>query len=208
MRSKALSLEAISIPPVTGKQPVGLVVILHGWGANAQDLQYLVPGLALSNYHILLPNAPFAHPQVAGGYMWYDLEREDYRGLAQSQHLLMNWLKSLEGLIDVPLSSTIMMGFSQGGAMALDVGLHLPLAGLVSISGYWHRTPQEIEPPLPPVSMIHGRQDNVVPLKMAHRLRDYLLELGAPIQYKEVDMGHEIAPEVLEIVRDFILVNT
>ncbi|WP_446364685.1 alpha/beta hydrolase [Coleofasciculus chthonoplastes] len=203
-----MSLETISIPPATGKQPVGLVVVLHGWGANAKDLQPLVPELALSNYHVLLPNAPFAHPQVAGGYMWYDLEREDYQGLAQSQRLLTDWLKSLESLTGIPLGSTIIMGFSQGGAMALDVGLHLPLAGLVSMSGYWHRTPQEIEPPLPPVLIVHGRQDNVVPLRVAHRLRDYLLALGAPMQYKEVDMGHEIAPEVVEIVRDFILVNT
>ncbi|MEQ9548473.1 MAG: alpha/beta fold hydrolase [Coleofasciculus sp. G3-WIS-01] len=203
-----MSLETISIPPATGQQPVGLVVILHGWGANAEDLQPLVPALALSNYHVLLPNAPFTHPHVPGGYMWYDLEREDYQGLAQSQRILTDWLKSLESFTHIPLGSTIVMGFSQGGAMALDVGLHLPLAGLVSMSGYWHRTPQEIEPPLPPVLIVHGRQDNVVPLRVAHRLRDYLLALGAPMQYKEVDMGHEIAPEVVEIVQDFILVNT
>jgi phospholipase/carboxylesterase len=91
--------------------------------------------------------------------------------------------------------------------MTLDIGLQLPLAGLVSLSGYLHQTPQDIEPPLPSVLIVHGRQDTVVPLSAARRVRDYLLKLGAPMQYKEFDMGHEISAEVLEVVREFVLVN-
>lgn len=182
-------------------------MILHGWGANAQDVASLVPALNLPNYQFLLPNAPFSHPQVPGGKRWYDLEREDYKGLAQSQEALTKWLISLESTTGIPLESTILSGFSQGGAMTLDVGLNLPLAGLICMSGYLHRTPQQVESPLPSMLIVHGRQDTVVPLSAAHRLRDYLLSLGAPMQYKEFDMGHEIRPEVLEVIRDFILVN-
>jgi phospholipase/carboxylesterase len=191
-----------------GQRAGGLVVILHGWGANAQDLASLVPLLNLPNYHFLLPNAPFSHPQVAGGKMWYDLAREDYKGLTLSQELLANWLKSLESTTGVPLESTILSGFSQGGAMTLDVGLTLPLAGLICMSGYLHRTPQDIEPPLPSILIVHGRQDQVVPITAAQRVRDYLLSLGTPMQYKEYDMGHEIRPEVIEVIREFIVVNT
>ncbi|HEY9795593.1 MAG TPA: alpha/beta hydrolase [Leptolyngbyaceae cyanobacterium] len=196
------------MPPAKGQLPAGLIVTLHGWGANAQDVASLVPLLNLPNYQFLLPNAPFPHPQVPGGRMWYDLSREDYHGLAQSQQLLTNWIKSLEKMTGIPLESTILSGFSQGGAMTLDVGLSLPLAGLASLSGYLHRTPKDIDPPLPPVLIVHGRQDTVVPLSAAHRLRDYLLSLGAPMQYKEFEMGHEIQSDVLGIIRDFILVNT
>lgn len=164
--------------------------------------------LNLPNYQFLLPYAPFPHPQVPSGKMWYDLERQDYQGLAQSKMLLMDWIKSLESTTGIPLSSTILGGFSQGGAMTLDVGLNLPIGGLVSMSGYLHRTPNELEPPLPPVLIVHGKQDAVVPISAAQRLRDYLLGLGTPMQYKEIDMGHEIVPEVIEIVHNFILVNT
>jgi phospholipase/carboxylesterase len=156
----------------------------------------------------LLPDAPFSHPQVPGGKMWYDLEREDYKGLAQSQELLTDWLRSLKSTTGIPLESTVLTGFSQGGAMTLDVGLTLPLAGLVCMSGYLHRTPQELEPPLPSVLIVHGKQDTVVPLSAAHRVRDYLMSLGTPMQYKEFDMGHEIQLDVLEVIREFILVNT
>ncbi|HEY9726671.1 MAG TPA: alpha/beta hydrolase [Chroococcales cyanobacterium] len=196
------------MPPSTDRPPTGLIVTLHGWGANAQDVASLVPLLNLSNYQFLLPNAPFPHPQVMGGRMWYDLAREDYRGLATSQEVLTEWLLSLESTTGIPLSSTILSGFSQGGAMTLDVGLNLPLAGLVSMSGYLHRTPQEVEPPLPSVLIVHGRHDNVVPLSAAQKVRDYLLGLGAPMQYKELDIGHEISPEVLDLFREFIVVNT
>ena len=183
-------------------------MVLHGWGANSQDLAPLVPLLNLPNYHFLLPNAPFSHPQVPGGKMWYDLDREDYKGLTLSQQALTSWLMSLPRTIGIPLESTILAGFSQGGAMALDVGLNLPLAGIVCMSGYLHRAPQEVEPPLPSILIVHGRQDTVVPLNAAHRVRDYLLNLGAPMQYKEFDMGHEIRPEALEVIREFILVMT
>ncbi len=91
--------------------------------------------------------------------------------------------------------------------MTLDVGLNLPLAGLICMSGYLHRAPQEVEPPLPSILIVHGRQDTVVPLNAAHRVRDYLLNLGAPMQYKEFDMGHEIQPDALEVIREFILLN-
>lgn len=184
------------------------MVFLHGWGANARSFAPLVPALDLPNYQFLLPDAPFNHPEVPGAMMWYDLETEDYQGLDQSQELLRNWLQSLESTTGVPLSSTILGGFSQGGAMALDIGLTLPLAGLISLSGYLHRTPQDLEPPLPAVLIVHGKQDAVVPISAANRLRDYLLMQGTPMHYKEFEMGHEIVPEVLEVVRDFIFVNT
>lgn len=140
--------------------------------------------------------------------MWYDLAREDYKGLNLSQELLTEWLKSLASTLGIPFESTILSGFSQGGAMTLDVGLTLPLAGLICMSGYLHRTPQELEPPLPSILIVHGRQDTVVPINAAQRVRDYLLSLGAPMQYKEFDMGHEVRPEVIEVIREFILVNT
>ena len=140
--------------------------------------------------------------------MWYDLAREDYKGLALSQELLTNWLKSLATSTGIPFESTILSGFSQGGAMTLDVGLTLPLAGLICMSGYLHRTPEDIESPVPSVLIVHGKQDTVVPINAAQRVRDYLLSLGAPMQYKEFDMGHEIRPEVIEVIREFILVNT
>lgn len=199
----ALALEIITIPPSTQQPPKGVVVVLHGWGSNAQDLAALVPALNLPDYLFLLPNAPLVHPNAAGGWMWYDLQ-PGYRGAIESRQLLSEWLRTLETETGVPLSRTVLAGFSQGGAMALDVGLTLPLAGLIALSGYLH--PLEAGPlqQTPPILIVHGRQDTVVPLRAALTARDTLTAAGAAVEYHEFEMGHEIRPEVLPLLNQFV----
>lgn len=88
--------------------------------------------------------------------------------------------------------------------MTLDVGLDLPLAGLVSLSGYWHQNTQHSSPQFPPVMMAHGLQDTVVPISAARDARDRLLKLGVSLEYQEFEMGHDIRPEVLQLTRQFV----
>ncbi|BAU08557.1 serine esterase [Fischerella thermalis CCMEE 5330] len=210
--SKYLSLEFIQVPPTTGKVPKGLIVALHGWGANAEDLASLAPFLNLPDYQFLFPNAPFPHPYSPMGRAWYDLSTENmYKGLAESRQLLTDWLLSLESSTGVPLSRTVLSGFSQGGAMTLDVGLKLPFAGLVVMSGYLHpgAVPDATSTTTasPPVLIMHGRYDQVVPLRAALKAKETLELLEVAVQYYEFDMGHEIQLPMLELIRNFV-VNT
>ncbi|MGB7440388.1 MAG: alpha/beta hydrolase [Coleofasciculaceae cyanobacterium] len=201
-----MSLTSISVPPANGQAPTKLVVCLHGFGANAQDLASFAPLLNLPEYQFLFANAPFEHPSVPGGRMWYDLYSQDYQGLDSSRQLLKDWLKSLEDSTGVPLSQTILSGFSQGGAMTLDVGLTLPLAGLVSLSGYLHSQPElTAKQSPPPVLIVHGKEDMVVPIGAAKLAKESLSNLGVKVKYQEFEMGHEIRPAVLALIRDFIL---
>ena len=89
--------------------------------------------------------------------------------------------------------------------MTLDVGLTLPLAGLVSLSGYLHAKPKSTAgASLPPVLIVHGRQDQIVPLSEAQRARDSLRSLGVAVKYQEFAMGHEIRPVVLALMQGFV----
>ncbi len=202
---KSLPLQFINVPPANSKAATGLIVCLHGFGSNAKDLAPFAPMLNLPNYQMMFPDAPYPHPRVSGGRMWYNLDSADYQGLTNSRQQLTDWLKSLETTTGVPLSRTILSGFSQGGAMTLDVGLTLPLAGLISLSGYLHSKPQLTSTKFPPVLIVHGKQDQVVTLSAAQRAKDALTALGVAVKYKEFDMGHEIKPEVLSLMRSFIL---
>ena len=208
-----MSLQAISIPAKTGKPPAGLFVALHGWGANAQDLASLAFALNLPAYQMLFPNAPFPYPYSPGGRAWYNFP-ETYAfesdaafaarpDLVESRRLLTEWLRSLPDLTGVPLERTVLAGFSQGGAMTLDVGLGLPLAALLVLSGYLHAPVQIGNAAPPPVLMVHGRQDQVVPMREAERSRDQLLALNISVSFHELAAGHEISPEVLKIVQNF-----
>ncbi|MDY7013808.1 MAG: alpha/beta hydrolase-fold protein [Cyanobacteriota bacterium] len=198
-----MSLEAISVTPKTDKQPTRLLVALHGWGANAQDLASLASYFELNDYQMVFPNAPFPHYQVPGGRAWYALEQEGYPGLPDSRQILTDWLLSLEATTQIPRSRTVLAGFSQGGAMALDVGLQLPVAQVCSLSGYLHFSPQRRENP-PSVLLIHGRQDAVVPLSLAQQAQQNLEAVGVSTDYREFEMGHEISPEALEAFQAFL----
>lgn len=204
---RAMSLNAIEIAPEAGGTPTGVVVFLHGWGSNARDLATLAPMLNLSDYLYLCLDAPQPHPQVPGGKMWYDLNFdltiEDRAGLADSRDRLCTWFDGLPERTGVPLSRTVLAGFSQGGAMTLDVGFRYPLAGLVAMSGYLHD-----EPPLsdakPPVLVMHGTNDPVVPLASAQQVCDRLTQLGVAVDYREFPMAHEVCLPEIEALRAFV----
>ncbi len=200
-----MELEIITVPPETGETPQGLIVFLHGWGANAEDLASLTPMLNFPQYQFILPQGLFPHPQIPGGRAWYALETSEYKGLAESRTKLTEWLQSLEASTGVPPSRTILGGFSQGGAMTMDVGQNFPCAGLIVLSGYLHFSPEPSGQPIPPMLIVHGRQDQVVPLKAAKHTQDRFNSLGASVKYHEFDMGHEIRPEVLTLIQSFVV---
>lgn len=200
-----MALEHINIPANT--QPTdGLIVFLHGWGANMNDLASLVTAFNLPQYQWLFPDAPIDHPQAPGGKMWYDLSNQNYAGLTESRQLLQNWLISLPEKTGVPLSRTILGGFSQGGAMTMDIGLTLPFAGLVVMSGYLHTPPQPSDQ-IPNMIIFHGSLDPIVPVDMARQAQHVLTNMGASVEYHEFEMGHEINLEEVNLIKDFI-VNT
>ncbi|MDJ0568606.1 MAG: alpha/beta hydrolase [Pleurocapsa sp. MO_192.B19] len=201
------NIEAISAMPNNGKANY-LLIMLHGWGANYQDFVPFAKMLNFPGFGYLFPNAPFDHFQVPGGKAWYALENKEFTGLAQSRKLLLDWLTSLESSTGVPLNKTIMAGFSQGGAMTLDVGLTLPFAALCSFSGYLHYQPQPQENrTFPPTMIIHGKQDPVVPLEAATKAKDELTKMGVSVQYQEFEMAHEVQEPAIALFKQFIVDN-
>jgi len=199
-----MNLDVISHPPTSGQKPEFVVVLLHGWGANYHDLSSLPPLLDLPNCQYLFPNAPYPHHQVPEGRAWYALENNN-QGIKESVDGFYHWLLTLEDRTHIPLNKTIVGGFSQGGAMSLDVGLQLPVAGVCSLSGYLHFQPRADRNPFPPALICHGINDPVVPIQGAREAKQKLEAVGVDVAYKEYQMEHEIIPIELNLVRDFIL---
>ncbi|NJM97818.1 MAG: esterase [Phormidesmis sp. RL_2_1] len=191
-----------------------LIVLLHGWGANAQDVAGLIQAINMISAptRALLPDAPFEHGMVPGGLAWYgfpanyDFRRphdfEAQADLQQSRQRLRDWMTSLPEKTGIPLEKTIMGGFSQGAAMTLDVGPQLPLAAMLVLSGYSHAPITACITPRP-VLLIHGHQDPVVPLAKALETKVQLERQGLPVTYKTFDMGHEVSLEALKVASEF-----
>jgi phospholipase/carboxylesterase len=208
-----MTLRAITQPAASGDTEY-LFIGLHGWGANGADLAALGTYLDLPTFTKVFPDAPLPHPMAPGGRMWYGFpvgydfqQPHDFNAQADLQatrQTLHDWIKTTAEMAKVPLERTVVAGFSQGGAMAMDVALQMPIAAVLVLSGYLHSDPQPHEPPSP-VLMVHGRQDPVVPLAKAQQARDRLTALNVPVTYHEWDMGHEIQMPVLQVIERFCL---
>ncbi|NJL47543.1 MAG: esterase [Leptolyngbyaceae cyanobacterium SM2_5_2] len=188
------------------------LVALHGWGANAADLVGLAPYLQLPQFAMIFPDAPLPHPQVPGGRMWYafpagwDFRRpydfQPQADLKASRQTLIAWLLALVQETQIPLERTVLAGFSQGGAMTLDVGWELPLAGQICLSGYRHGAVAAPKQPRP-LAMVHGSFDPVVPIDYAHAAKTALEKSGQPVIFHEIQMGHEISPLAMGLISEF-----
>ena len=171
------------------------LVLLHGWGANADDLRPLGEALAQRHHaplEVVALNAPDAHPQPPGR-QWYGLFPAQWDQVPQAVGELRQRLLDLDG-DQGNLDSTVLFGFSQGGAMALHCGCGLPIAGVISCSGYPHPGWQ---PPAnhPPVLLLHGQQDNIVPVEALEEIWSRLdVERRDQLLFND---GHAIPSELM-----------
>ncbi len=175
------------------------LVLLHGWGADADDLIPIGRALAsnLNNdvsLEIVSLRAPHQHPE-GFGRQWYGLFPSDWSAVPDAIRALKTRIEDLSTTA-IPLRKTILLGFSQGGAMALAVGCELPLAGLIACSGYPH--PGWIAPEnRPPVLLTHGSKDEIVPCSASQKLLHAFSSSPVESELFIFEGGHEIPKETL-----------
>lgn len=195
--SGAERTDALRLGP---EQAAQRLVLLHGWGADADDLLDLGELLVGPEVSVVALRAPEPHP-YGSGRQWYGLQPIDWAALPAARAALRGRLEALA--TSVPLARTVLLGFSQGGAMAIDVGSSLPLAGIVACSGYPHEGWQP-QGELPPVLLSHGRQDPVVPFAASEALQRGLSQAGARVELVPFNGGHGIDPELLPALGTFV----
>ena len=176
------------------------LVLLHGWGADADDLLDLGELLAGPDVSVIALRAPQPHP-FGVGRQWYGLQPIDWQALPAARQDLRERLQALSQT--VALEHTVLLGFSQGGAMAVDVGTQLPLAGIVACSGYPHEGWQP-SGSMPAVLLSHGLEDPVVPYDASVELQQRLQAAGAAVTLLPFPGGHTIGETVLPALRTFI----
>ena len=184
-----------------------LVIMLHGFGANMQDLAGLAPAIESEGYVYACPNAPIPFDLGGGqvGCGWIpprgQATAEDIR---QAEGLLGGFFDEILAKFQISSGQALLMGFSQGGGMTYRCGLGRPevFAGLVALSASLP-APDELRGRLPqkreqPIFIAHGRADPMVSMESARNTRKFLEEEGYSPDYHEYDMGHEIPLPVLE----------
>jgi phospholipase/carboxylesterase len=186
------------------------VVLIHGRGADANDLADLAPLLDTDpGVRFVFPNAPRpfeAYPGMSFGWTWFDGWPPERESVAESRSILLRFLDEL--VERHPTTSLIVSGFSQGAMMSLDAGLRTTqdVAGIVAMSGglYEDDLPDLRARASVPVLMSHGSLDDVVPVNYARRARAVLEEAGFDVEYHEYPMGHQVVMEEIEVVKAFL----
>jgi phospholipase/carboxylesterase len=184
-----------------------LVIVMHGRGADANDLADLAPMMD-DGYRFVFPNAPKKFEPMPGysfGYSWFDGWPPEGDSIVQSREKLLTLIDELVERYPTPEGKIVVAGFSQGGMMAIDVGFRTKqrVAGIVCMNGAIYEAGQ---PPLRklPVLLIHGTEDEMIPLFAAQRTRMVLEENGVAPEYHEFPMGHQVTEESMVVVREFL----
>lgn len=206
----------------SGPSPTHSLIILHGLGADGADFLPVCQRLDLQDIgdvRFVMPSAPAMPVSINNGYVmpaWYDirppgpLPREDEAGMRTS-------LIAIHALIDrelargVPTEHIVLMGFSQGCAMALMAGLRYPqrLAGLIGLSGYLpvpERTAQERHPANAdtPIFIGHGLDDDVVPLARGQLAHATLKGLGHPMTWHDYPIDHTLCLDEIADIEQWL----
>jgi len=191
----------------------GALVLLHGRGADELDLFPLLDELDPERRLIgLTPRGPLA--LTPGGAHWYIVRRvgfPDATTFHATRTRLGEWIDSLPDALGVPLSSTVLGGFSQGAVMsyAMALGDGRPAAaGVLALSGFLP-TVENFELDLEgregfPVAIGHGVHDPVIPVEFGRDARERLEAAGATITYRESAMAHSLDPDYLAELRGWL----
>jgi phospholipase/carboxylesterase len=206
----------------SGDAPTAALIVLHGLGADGNDFVPVCRALdldAVGPVRFLLPDAPERPVTRNGGHVmraWFDVFApgsgiDDEAGIRASRNIV-EALIAREVTRGVPASRIVLMGFSQGCALALVSGLRHAerLAGIAGLSGYLPlaaRTAAERSPANRdvPVFLAHGMQDGVVDIERALAARSVLDDLSISYDWHTYDMDHEVCPDEIADLNRWLL---
>jgi phospholipase/carboxylesterase len=216
-----MTLPSLSGParkPASGGTPKQLVILLHGWGADGPNLIDLASmfAQALPDAQFVSPNAPFPCEANPYGYQWFSLmDRQPQHMLAGARHaadIFNAFADSQLKALGLDNSKLALVGFSQGTMTALQVAMRRTpaIAALVGFSGALvgaETLAAEIKA-RPPVCLIHGEHDDIVPYRSLAAAESALKANGVSVEsHSRPMLGHSIDMEGIRIAAEFLKKN-
>ena len=194
--------EFVSISSQSAKHRI---ILIHGWGADADDLLSIgqeIIEISKVDFEVISLRAPGLHPNNIGR-QWYSLYPPDWDQAENAVRELIVTLRKLNAF-NIPLKRTILLGFSQGAAMAIDAGCQLDMGLIISCSGYPHPNWKPREK-CPPILISHGLMDEVVPISASknifHRIKNVSLNI---CEFYEFEGFHQIDPNLIHYINSTI----
>ena len=183
-----------------------LLLLLHGYGSNEEDLFSFASELP-EEYYVVSVRAPYELGY--GSYAWYainfDADENKFSDVPQAQQsrdLVANFIDELVANYTIDATKITLIGFSQGTILSYAIALSYPekIQRVVAMSGYLNT-----EMAIPnfenndfshlKIFASHGTVDQVVPVDWARKAAPALMQLGIDVVYKEYPIGHGVAPQ-------------
>lgn len=198
------------------------IIWLHGLGDSGNGFAPIAPELKLPDslgVKFIFPHAPIRPVTINNGMRmraWYDIKsmdmesRADVEGVLESADLVQALIEK-EIASGIPANKIFLIGFSQGGVIALHLGARFgqSLAGIVALSTYLcqpqtlanekHEANANV-----PILICHGQQDEVVPLFLGRSAYETLKENGYAVQWKEYVMQHNVCLAEINDISKFL----
>ena len=208
-------LKAYTFGPLSGQAPKQIVILLHGLGANGQDLLGLAPeyAQALPDTVFVSPDAPFACDMAPMGYQWFSLLDRDpdkiLAGIKTASPILENFIEQQLEKYGLGADKLALVGFSQGTMMSLYFGPRYKsqIAGIMGYSGalIWDQETAIDALKKPPVNLVHGEADNVVSIEAYYNAREVLESSGFNVTgHTTPHLMHGIDGDGIDSGREFL----
>lgn len=188
------------LSPASGTKPDSLVILIHGYGADGEDLISLGNAWAkeLPTTLFVAPHGPLVCEMNPSGNQWFGLEDWDpNRILKEIQHLapsLNSYIDNLLKTYELLSEKLAFVGFSQGAMLALYMAFHRSTcAGVVAYSGAFLDDSQEQKGGNPPVLLVHGVEDQIIPPSFSQLAEEHLKTRNVPVTLSLLPgLGHGI----------------
>jgi phospholipase/carboxylesterase len=201
--------------PLSGLAPRHIVVLVHGYGANGEDLISLADELGeyLPDTYFIAPNAPTPLEHSFGGFQWFPIreisEEAMMAGVKSATPVLNEFIDHQLLQHNLTIDRVALVGFSQGTMISLYSALRRPkpCAAVVGFSGLLMGS-KELKGEMkskPPVCLVHGTADSVVPFHFMAEAEEALKEAGVEVEVHErPGLAHGIDLQGLTIAKDFL----
>ena len=207
----------------TNPNPTAAVIWLHGLGASGHDFEPVVPELGLPDnaaVRFIFPHAPNMPVTINGGMTmpaWYDIKAMDIDRVVDTDQLMAS-SDAVAKLVDreiergVKSENIVIAGFSQGGAVAYELGLSYPkrLAGIIALSTYFATAKtvkcSEANHDIP-IRIYHGTFDPMVPEALGRQSVENLQDMGFEPTYETYPMEHSVCMEEIVDIGKFLRDN-
>ncbi|MES2985005.1 MAG: prolyl oligopeptidase family serine peptidase [Pseudomonadota bacterium] len=189
------------------------VIFLHGYGSNGDDLLSIADMMDLPDTQFLSPNAPFAFEIYPDGYQWFGLADRDpqriLREIVIATPILNAYIDQQLARFNLAPENVALLGFSQGSMMAMYAATRRakPLAGIVAVSGALKDAESlgEQIASRPPICIIHGEMDDVVPFTAMAHAEAALRANNVPVEtHARPRLGHGIDEAGIDIAQAFL----